>query len=116
MRPRRKWGGRPERRWVAAVLAKYGTECWLQFPDVCTGRATTGDHIIPRSVRPDLEFVIENGRPACFPCNRKRSCNPVRRPAPVDARGFFESAASDRPDLPPFSPPSVQKLRERGRP
>lgn len=80
-------GGRREREWTAAVLAAYGTRCWLGLPG-CTVVATTGDHVIPRSVRPDLKFVVANGRPACLSCNRRRRDRDVELPA-TDARDWF---------------------------
>lgn len=72
--------------------------CWLQLPG-CTGVATTGDHIIQRKDRPDLAYVVENGRPACRPCNSKRQGTPIHRlhmiggreSATVDATNFFDS-------------------------
>lgn len=76
----RPWASVPgHKNWTAAVLAKYGTVCWLQY-DGCTQIATTGDHVIPRSQRPDLELDVSNGRPACLKCNRRRR----NRPAPVE--------------------------------
>lgn len=45
--------------------------CWLQL-DGCTGRSTTGDHIIGASARPDLALVRSNVRGACRHCNNKR--------------------------------------------
>jgi hypothetical protein len=65
-----RWGGRRAARYTAAVLAEYGTVCHLQL-DGCTKLATTADHIIPRSLGGD-PWAIENGRPACHPCNSKR--------------------------------------------
>ena len=65
----RKWGGRIAARLVRATLATYGTRCHLAGPR-CTGRATTADHLVPRSRGgPD---VLANLRPACAPCNRQR--------------------------------------------
>lgn len=51
--------------------------CWLGFPDICTHVSTTADHVIPRSVRPDLAMSRSNLRGACGPCNRARSTTPV---------------------------------------
>ena len=65
----RKWGGRIAARLVRATLATYGTRCHLAGPR-CTGRATTADHLVPRSRGgPD---TLPNLRPACAPCNRQR--------------------------------------------
>ncbi|MFJ1461011.1 AAA family ATPase [Nocardia sp. N2S4-5] len=65
-----RWGGRRAARYTAAVLAEYGTVCHLQL-DGCTNVATTADHIVPRSLGGD-PWALENGRPACRPCNSKR--------------------------------------------
>ena len=71
--------------------------CWLQL-DGCTGVATTGDHILPRKDRPDLAYVIANGRPACLSCNSKRQGTPLHRlhelgaprASTIDASSFFD--------------------------
>lgn len=52
--------------------------CWLRLPG-CTGRSTTGDHIIPMCVRPDLALVRSNVRGACKPCNDLRRDTPVNQ-------------------------------------
>lgn len=52
-----------------AVLAFYGTVCWLQLPG-CTRLATTKDHVIP--VDHGGTDAMENLRPACLSCNSKR--------------------------------------------
>jgi 5-methylcytosine-specific restriction endonuclease McrA len=51
--------------------------CWLQFPGVCTRVSTTADHVIPKSVRPDLVMVRSNLRGACLPCNKARNTTPI---------------------------------------
>lgn len=98
------WGGRRAVAWRRAVLAAYtgpngeAPRCWLQLP-CCLGVATTGDHVIPRQDRPDLAYVVANGRPACLPCNSTRQGTPVHRlhliggreAATVDASRFFDS-------------------------
>lgn len=60
--------GREVGKYRAAVFAEKGTICHL------CGRegADTVDHIVPRSVRPDLSFVVSNGRPAHKTCNSSR--------------------------------------------
>jgi hypothetical protein len=50
--------------------------CWLQLPG-CTRIATTADHIVPATVRPDLILVRANCRAACLSCNRRRGTTPV---------------------------------------
>lgn len=51
--------------------------CWLQFPGICTRVSTTADHVIPKSVRPDLAMVRSNLRGACLPCNKARNTTPI---------------------------------------
>lgn len=50
--------------------------CWLQL-EGCTHWSTTGDHVIPYSVRPDLAMRRANVRGACAGCNHKRGDLPV---------------------------------------
>lgn len=45
--------------------------CRIAIPGTCTGVSDTADHIIPRSIRPDLMFVRSNLRGACHACNSK---------------------------------------------
>lgn len=59
--------GRPWRRIRAQVLAR-DPWCTIRGPR-CTGKATTVDHIIPLSIRPDLAHDPSNLRGACVPCN-----------------------------------------------
>lgn len=63
-------------RRLAKQAASEEPLCWLQLPG-CTGRSTTGDHVIPVSIRPDLALVRSNVRGACKPCNRKRGNLPI---------------------------------------
>lgn len=97
-RPLPKWGGHQARRWTAAVLARYGRVCVLQL-EGCTGVATTGDHVIPRSKRLDLQYVVSNGRPACLPCNQRRGTRDLSDVAvTIDATDLFESGEPSPPD------------------
>lgn len=50
--------------------------CWLQLGR-CTRASTTGDHVIPVIVRPDLALVRSNVHGACANCNQDRSSLPV---------------------------------------
>lgn len=65
--PRSTWAWR---KLVAEVIVE-GPVCWLQL-EGCTQVSTTGDHVIPVTVRPDLALVRGNVRGACRPCNDKR--------------------------------------------
>lgn len=60
--------GDPVTAFKAQVLATYGTTCHL------CGRtgSNTVDHLIPRSVRPDLTWDLNNARPAHRSCNSSR--------------------------------------------
>jgi len=82
-----KWGGRRAAAWTAAVLEEYGRRCWLGLPG-CTITATTGDHVIPRSVNPALQYDVSNGRPACLSCNRRRGAGDAPTTM-VDTRSYF---------------------------
>jgi 5-methylcytosine-specific restriction endonuclease McrA len=88
------WGSTAaDQAWTAAVLDRYGRRCALRLVG-CTGAATTADHIVPRSVDASLSHVVENGQPACRPCNSKRGATPLGLVVAVDDRAFFEN----RPD------------------
>ena len=56
------------RRLRAQVVAKE-PDCRIGITAVCTGVSDTADHIIPRSLRPDLMFERSNLRGACHACN-----------------------------------------------
>lgn len=109
-----RWGSRRDRAWSAAVLARYGRECLLRLPG-CTTIATTADHIIPKSQRPDLAHDVANGRPACRRCNSRRKTTPLSFVAALDATDLFESAAPGRRSSRPISPPDPQKNGEEER-
>lgn len=64
-------------RKLAKQVAREEPVCWLQFPGICTGASTTGDHVIPVTVRPDLALNRSNVRGACGPCNDARRNTPV---------------------------------------
>jgi 5-methylcytosine-specific restriction endonuclease McrA len=51
-----------------AVLARDGYYCQIQGPR-CKLAASTVDHIVPSSQRPDLFWEQSNLRAACRPCN-----------------------------------------------
>jgi len=70
--PRSTWAWR---RLVAKVLLEEPI-CWLQL-EGCTRVSTTGDHVIPVTVRPELALVRANVHGACWPCNDKRGSLPI---------------------------------------
>jgi 5-methylcytosine-specific restriction endonuclease McrA len=67
------WSGYAVTQAKKQVMAMYGTTCHL------CGRpgANTVDHLIPRSIRPDLMFDLENMRPAHLSCNSGRKTRPL---------------------------------------
>ena len=71
-------GGSRWRRLVAQVLEEDGDICWL------CGKpgATSGDHVIPVSVAPDLELDRGNVRMAHERCNKRRGARPAIVQAP----------------------------------
>lgn len=77
--------GRPWVRLVKQVLDRDGHICRTRWDHGCTQVATTGDHIVPFSVAPELELVLENVLASCAHCNRARGSRPLsERPvAPV---------------------------------
>ena len=52
---------------------KRHTQCKIQYPGICTGRATTVDKIKPAARRPDLALDQENWQAACRPCNEHKA-------------------------------------------
>lgn len=104
----RKWGSRRDRKWTAAVLARYGRVCALRL-EGCTGVATTGDHIKPRSTHPWLEHDVSNGRPACLSCNRLRGARPLPLVSIDATTEFFESADTSRRESLLSLPPVLRK-------
>jgi 5-methylcytosine-specific restriction endonuclease McrA len=97
------------------VLNRYGRLCLLRLPG-CTIVATTGDHVIPKSERPDLAYEVTNGRPACRPCNSRRKTLPWPRVAVVDEAAFFESHPPARKPSRAVSPPQPGENAEQDRP
>jgi 5-methylcytosine-specific restriction endonuclease McrA len=75
---------------LARQVVREESTCWLRLPG-CTTRATTADHIIPVSERPDLFLVRANCRGAC------RSCNTARHSLPVSALPALRRAHRQRP-------------------
>lgn len=67
---------------VPAVLERDGYTCQIRYPDICTGRATVVDKIIPAARRPDLAHNPSNLRASCSPCNQAKARTEDRRPIP----------------------------------
>lgn len=68
-----KWTGTAARNAKRDVFLMYGNVC-----HIC-GRpgANTVDHLIPKSIRPDLMFDRTNMRPAHLSCNSGRGTRPL---------------------------------------
>lgn len=77
-------------RELAKRAAREEPRCWLRL-DGCTIRSTTGDHVIPVSMRPDLALIRSNVRGAC------RHCNELRGRLPVSALRLGQPADSAAP-------------------
>lgn len=71
---------------VSLVLETYGDTCRLcGLPG-----ANSADHIVPKSVAPELTWEISNLRPAHKRCNEIRGARDM--PYPVETAGrFFDS-------------------------
>jgi 5-methylcytosine-specific restriction endonuclease McrA len=69
---------RHTRAWRTLVAQVVAEEpyCWLQL-EGCAGASTTGDHVIPVTVQPELAMERANVRGACWPCNDKRGNLPI---------------------------------------
>ena len=62
------WGGRKIPKLRAAVVAKYGSDCWICGKPIA-GQVSL-DHVIPRS-RGGTDD-LDNLRPSCLGCNVAR--------------------------------------------
>lgn len=58
------------------VLERDGYRCMVAIPGICTGLATTVDHIVPVSAAPHLALDPDNGRASCRACNRAKGTLP----------------------------------------
>ena len=82
------WSGRKGQEYSRRTLERYGTTCHLcGLPG-----ANSADHVIPKSVRPDLTFDLDNLRPAHDTCNSSKGKRIIEGPAAIieDNRGFFK--------------------------
>ena len=59
----REWSGQAVRDATAYCKRVYGFTCWLCHHEIDPDDYTV-DHVIERSLRPDLAFVPSNWRPA----------------------------------------------------
>lgn len=66
---------------VKVVIAEEPV-CWLKLWG-CTRRSTTGDHVVPAHVRPDLALARWNVHGACKSCNYRRGGRPVSELGPL---------------------------------
>jgi 5-methylcytosine-specific restriction endonuclease McrA len=103
-----KFGGRPWARQVKLVLARDGASCRLGLPG-CTIRATTADHILPRSHGGSND--LPNLRAACNHCNKSRKDRPLEALRPF--REIYGRRATLRPDYtaPPLPRRSFATIR-----
>lgn len=96
---KRSVGQLNHRRWrnLRDQVVREEPMCTLRLPG-CTLVSTTGDHIKPVSLRPDLKFDRANVRGSCRSCNGKRGNQPLgvvrarltRSTPPAKALEFFE--------------------------
>lgn len=83
------WSGRKAQQYLRQTLERYGTTCWLcHLPG-----ADSADHVIPKSLRPDLMWDLDNLRPAHKSCNSSKSNRIIEGPAAIveDQQGFFRN-------------------------
>jgi 5-methylcytosine-specific restriction endonuclease McrA len=74
-----RWGkGNPRtsttehRAWRASVLKRDAGRCQLQYPGICTYRATIADHIQAIGLG-GAPYDLANGQAACRPCSDRKS-------------------------------------------
>jgi 5-methylcytosine-specific restriction endonuclease McrA len=76
--------------------------CWLRLWG-CTRRSTTGDHVVPVSVRPEWALLRWNVKGACESCNYRRGgravseLGPLRLPPDERVRARRHVGARRRP-------------------
>jgi len=57
----------------------------------CTITSETADHVIPRSVRPDLALVRSNLQDSCLSCNMRRGVKALGPEQVPRALAFFDT-------------------------
>lgn len=71
MTTRRNGTSHTQAKLYTAVIERDGGKCQLRIPGICTGTATTADHIVPVSKGgPDR---TDNLRASCQACNQHRN-------------------------------------------
>ena len=84
--------------------------CQLRYENICTMISTVADHVVPLSVRPDLD-VDWNLQGACLPCSNRKSSmeghylagHDVPCPWPEDGETFRPPVSIPRPPRRPVS-------------
>lgn len=72
---RKAWGFYGRQEWLELrkrALSKFGRVC------MCCGKTPKHpnvDHVIPRSLRPDLALLLSNLQVLCWPCNKAKGTN-----------------------------------------
>jgi 5-methylcytosine-specific restriction protein A len=69
----RRRAGTRWRNLRAQVLQRDDHRCMLHIEGICTGVATSVDHLIPVDLWPDGEYLESNVVAACSKCNRRKS-------------------------------------------
>ena len=85
---------------MRGVLDTYGLRCHLCRCDPDLAPADSADHLQTRQDRPDLMYVVANGRPVHHrrcpvcgqACNIKRRAKRLTTTQPVDDLSFFETS------------------------
>lgn len=68
------WSGRRVMGAIAWCKANLGWTCWLCGHEITDPRDYSVDHVIPRSIRPDLTWDRSNWRPAHLRSHRELDC------------------------------------------